>query len=210
MFTVWYRISCSFLVIITHSCCALVCYYHQKAHSIPYHTVNTSNSVINPLVILVPVVQFTISWFLELHYRNLSADVFKHWGEWTNEKPEKLNLWQHAHWKVCWRCLISRCFIQSRLISTKNKILLYVWNRCSVPKCFPYRCLVARWFAPVFCSANIDCNMNKLYGIVFLFLIVLYSRLSWLQTWTGSELNIELRVQKWMFKVLPVNPREWY
>ena len=38
----WYGISCSFLVIITHSC------YHQKAHSIPYHTVNTWNSVVNP------------------------------------------------------------------------------------------------------------------------------------------------------------------
>ena len=50
MFTVWYGISCSFLVIITHSCCALVCYYHQKAHSIPYHTVSTWNSVVNPSI----------------------------------------------------------------------------------------------------------------------------------------------------------------
>ena len=53
MFTMWYGISCSFLVIITHSCCALalVCYYHQKAHSIPYHTVNTWNSVVNPSIL---------------------------------------------------------------------------------------------------------------------------------------------------------------
>ena len=26
----------------------LVCYYHQKSYSIPYHTVNTWNSVVNP------------------------------------------------------------------------------------------------------------------------------------------------------------------
>ena len=28
-------------MIITHECAALVCYYHQKAHSIPYYMVNT-------------------------------------------------------------------------------------------------------------------------------------------------------------------------
>ena len=47
VFTLWYGISCSFLM-ITHLYCALVCYYHQKAHSIPYHTVNTWNEVVNP------------------------------------------------------------------------------------------------------------------------------------------------------------------
>ena len=46
--TVWCRISCSFFVMITHSCCTIAYYYHQKAHSIPYHTVNTSNLVVNP------------------------------------------------------------------------------------------------------------------------------------------------------------------
>ena len=30
--------------------CALVCYYHQKAPLIPYYTVNTWNSVVNPSV----------------------------------------------------------------------------------------------------------------------------------------------------------------
>ena len=50
VYTVWCGISCSFLVIITHSCCAPVCYFHLKAHAIPYHTVNTWNSVDNPSI----------------------------------------------------------------------------------------------------------------------------------------------------------------
>ena len=50
VFTMWYGISCSFLMIITHSCYVLVFYYHQKGHSIPYHTVNTWSSVVNPSI----------------------------------------------------------------------------------------------------------------------------------------------------------------
>ena len=45
---VWNRVS--FLVIITHECAAQVCYYHQKLHEILYHTVNTWNEVINPIL----------------------------------------------------------------------------------------------------------------------------------------------------------------
>ena len=40
----------AFLVIITHSCCELVCYCHQKDHSIPYYAVHTWNSVVNPSI----------------------------------------------------------------------------------------------------------------------------------------------------------------
>ena len=47
-------------MIITHSCSALVCYYHQKAHSIPYHTVNTWNSVVNPSLSYICVRQYQV------------------------------------------------------------------------------------------------------------------------------------------------------
>ena len=73
VFTMWYWISCSFLVIITHLCCALVCYYHQKAHLIPYHMVNTWNSVVNPsLYIKCP---YIITWLTAHFVCGLMSDL---------------------------------------------------------------------------------------------------------------------------------------
>ena len=38
----------------------LVCYYHQKAHSIPYHMVNTWSSVVNPSIKVILSIYFFI------------------------------------------------------------------------------------------------------------------------------------------------------
>ena len=108
VFTVWYGISCSFLVIITHSCCALVCYYHQKAHSIPYHTVNTWNSVVNP------------SGFLSTLQNNMLLLLFRRVGG----NPYKTNLWKLQGKKLNYVCI--KHFVEHSTICDSRIYLICV------------------------------------------------------------------------------------
>ena len=61
----------AFFMIITHSCCALVYYYHQKAHSIQYHTVNTWNSVVNPSLYYVIIHYIMFIYYICYIFRHM-------------------------------------------------------------------------------------------------------------------------------------------
>ena len=116
----WYGISCSFLVIITHSCCALVSYYHQKAYSIPYHTVNTWNEVVNPSVSSAGACRlaelFLLKWTV---YSTQHAEVLSPEVAWTFVS---LSLNHKAM-----QALISSCHLNSMLCYNK----VYFSNKVS-------------------------------------------------------------------------------
>ena len=103
--TMWQGISCSFLMIITHSCCALVSYYHQKAHLIPYHAVYTWNSVVNPAI---PLASLTIcnqklSIFLKCRQWKMPAHCLQgaseHVGK-TGKLARKMQCSQTVLWQL--------------------------------------------------------------------------------------------------------------
>ena len=102
VFTVWYGILCSFLVIITHECAARVCYYHQKAHSIPYHTVNTWNSVVNPSINTEEITEKCSFWVraeTERQPHRLAQTLTKTiWGRYRMYMPlDRVGLVHNAH-----------------------------------------------------------------------------------------------------------------
>ena len=104
MFTVWYGISCSLLVIITQSCCALVCYYHQKAHSIPYYTVNTWNSVVNHSVLYK---LFYLHKFHDEHLVSKSSSRYEAKMIYSNYECVYIHWTSECHWDTQLLLLIS-------------------------------------------------------------------------------------------------------